>query len=581
MVDYSHIEIIKNKYLYLSEGALKGLCSKFGIDLYFGADGYDIATKTIPELFSRDGYLENFYHKLEPKEKKILKFIVNYGGDDLQKAVKKKFKFEIVIFTKNKMRIYVWWLELFIDNNHFDDYLKDIFLSFLSENRRENQTKRSKTKKAIEARFDTVDDITKVIITKCDINGEAYPQTLKEYDVVDTVLNVQLLYTFCLDKKIKMTQKRQLAKVSQNILQEQFLDDFEEVDYLNFLINSNYLVTDKEITPANKFIKLMANSGGEIIKKLYSDFIQLHKIVELEYAMFRVSLVKGSHISLLRARILEIIKAQDNSQWINVDFIVDKISLDAKTLKQITNDYDYCYHFKGNSLRGKFNAIEHLKVVVRYFVKSFIGLMHQFGLCKMAYTEFQAYNKEDVRILGDEKGARYANIEFFKLSELGLFALGLQKQFKDSNEYKVILNEYTLEFKVEGANSLSDIFLNNISTQLTDEKYKTDIKTFMKNITKKSEYKQIESSFLQRVDNVPQNWRDFFMLFNERQESMSVVSSSCVLIKVENSREVLKLMSANKKLQEKILKADKMHIVVLKSNLEYVKKAFKEYGVLI
>jgi hypothetical protein len=274
-------------------------------------------------------------------------------------------------------------------------------------------------------------------------------------------------------------------------------------------------------------------------------------------------------------------KEQDNSLWIAVDHIVDMVKIDRTTLKYITNDYDYCYGFFGNSQRMSYNKIEHLKVVVRYFVKSFVGIMCRFGLCDLATTQYQAYSKQDVRILQTEELRSFANVEFYKLSDLGLCVLGLESEFKSENDYKLILNPYVLEVKVENRNNLSDIMLENIATKIDDTKYKIDIKSFMKNINSKSEYKRIKTSFLSKTTQLPKNFKKFFEMLESREDTASVITSTAILIKIKNDKEVLKLISTNQKLQEKILKADRLHLVVMRDDLAYVKRVFKEYGVLI
>lgn len=425
------------------------------------------------------------------------------------------------------------------------------------------------------------DDITKVVINKYNLDGKSYSQYLKEDKEIDIILNTQILYSLCLDKKIKRIKSGNLASVSEKILKKSFSNDFKELDYLNFLLNKKYLRRDKEITPTLKFTNLMQKSNGEIIKKLYDDAIKSEKIDELADAPF-ASCCRGKYVKFLRDMILKIIKKQDTSLWINIDTIVDAVKLDKTTLRNVTNGYRYGYIFVRNNFKRGYNDIEDLKVVIRYFTKSFIGIMHQFGLCKVAHTRFQAYNKEDVAIIKNNQVGRYANLEYFQLNELGLFVLGLKKEFKDNNDYKLLLNEYALEFVIENRNTLSDLLLENIAIEISKDKYKTDVKTFMKKISKTAEYKNIESSFLNKVEgDVPKNWKDFFSLLNKRQKSASVVSSSVVLVKLENNREFLKLLSADVKLQEKILKADKMHIVVLRENLDAVKKILKGYGILI
>jgi len=88
--NFSYVGIVEEKYLYLNEGATKGLCSKYNIESFFNTKVFDLIKVIIPRTLTSSGFLEKFYHKLQPNEKKILKFIVNYNGDNIQNAVKEK-----------------------------------------------------------------------------------------------------------------------------------------------------------------------------------------------------------------------------------------------------------------------------------------------------------------------------------------------------------------------------------------------------------------------------------------------------------------------------------------------------------
>lgn len=581
--DYSHIEIVANKYTYMSETALRGLCLKCNIPIFWGEKQKNIALKLIPKALCSDNFLNIFYHALQPKEKKILIFIVRYNGNDIEKAVKKKFQFEIVLMKTRTLTTYVWWLELFMDNNHFDSTLKDFFLKFLSEDRQKKNknTKEISRPKEIEV-VQTTKDLQTVMIDKVSISGQAYPQNLQELKPQDAILAIQVLYILSRDSKLKITQKGTIDVRHEKLLIEKMPQGFNYIWLLNFLSMRGCFVLEQLRIPTSKFIKLVNNSDADIVKILFNEFIDAKEMYELEYAMFHVSKVKGEYVKLMREMVLNIIKEEeDTTLWLNVDYIVDKIKISSETLKYITNNYIYCYGFYGNSNRISYNKIEHLKVVVRYFVKIFVGIMNGFGLCSLGKTEYQTFNQQDIRIIRDEKPRTYANVEFFKLSDLGHYVLGLENEFKNANDYKLILNSYILEIKVENKNNLSDIFLENIAIKVDDSKYKTDVKTFMQHINSSSEYENIKNAFIQKCDEVPQIWKQFFETMKERSSGASLVSQSAVLIKLQNNKELLKLISTHEKLKTKILKADNLHIVVLKSDLPYVKKTLKEYGILI
>ena len=581
--DFSYIEIVESKYLHLNQSALQGLCNKFDMPVFWGTQGFELAKTIIPKSLTSDGFLKKFYYKLEANEKKILKFIVNYSGDDIQRAVKKKFKFDIVLMVRRKTTVYIWWLELFIDSNKFEEVYKEIFLEFLSENRQQKNSKNKRVNNNNATVVTTTQTIQNVTLNKYTISHDLYPQVVQEIKAEDTILAINMLYSLADDSRLKVTQKRTLAVRSEKILIEKMPKNYNYIWLINLLTDNGYLKEEQLRAPTSKFHKMMAKSDADIIKIIFKVILNSKTIDELSYTLFRVSLVQGDYVKKFRDMILELISKEDKSLWISVDYLVDKIKIDSKTLKYITNDYNYCYAFKGSSLRYTHNKIEHLKVVVRYFLKTFFGIMSRVGLCDLGITEYQVYAQADVRILQgiDEVGYPYLNVEFYKLTQLGQYVLGLGGNYESANDYKLILNSYNYEVKVQNPNKLSDIYLEKIAKKTDDLKYKVDIKTFMNNIKSKIEYQNVKNTFLSKTEDVPQNWKKFFATLDSREESAVIVSKSAVLIKIKNDKEVLKLISSNTKLQDKILKADRFHVVVMQNDLLYVRNIFKEYGIII
>ena len=422
-----------------------------------------------------------------------------------------------------------------------------------------------------------------IVVNKYTLSGNMYEQKLQKLPAEDILLAINVLYSVANDSKLKVTQKRALAVRSEKLLYAQMPKEYNFTWLINLFVELKYLKNGQFLLPTNKFHKLIQKGDGDIIKNIFKDILNFPYNNEVTNGIFRASVVRGDHVKNFREMIVNLIKEQEKDIWINIDSLVDKIKLSSKTMKYITNDYIYCYAFYGNSQRLEYNKIEHLKVVVRYFLKTFFGVMCQMGLCDLGATEFQAYNKEDVRILRGytEYATSFGNVEYYKLTALGQYVCGLSAKFESVNDYKLLLTSYNYELKVENSNQLSDIYLEKIATKIEDTKYRVDIKSFMKNCNSVLEYEKTKEIFISKVEELPQNWQEFFKLLDARVGGVETVSKSVVLLKVQNNRDILKLISSNNKLQEKILKADKFHVVVMQKDFASVKKIFKEYGVVI
>ena len=579
------LEIAYNKYLSLSVGALRTLASRYGIAFYFGAKKNDLALHIIPDAMADDSFLEDFYKKLKPKEQKIFKYIVNYRGRTLRSDVKKVFKFDIVSMRQGGKDIYVWWLELLVDQGKMDEELKLYFLTFLEENNPEKL--KGKKPHPIPSIKATLGDISQVKIDKLDSEYNQVSQKLLGYEPEDIITTVRIIYQLTKDARIKITQKGALAVRSEKLIRENVsVNNAYYIWLLNFLMEINYLSSQKVLLPTKVFDTAIAQDDGMLIKTLFEKYVETGVQHEFTFFIFRIQAVRGNLISDFRLSILDKIKKMECSDWISIDYMVDQIPLNAKTIKQITNDYHACYSFDTNHYRhrGNYNRLEHLKIVVRYFIKSFIGIAYRFGLFDIAKTPEESFIKKDLKLLESLDGyysSPFSSIEYAKLSDLGKFVLNIEKNFSGENDFSLILSPYSYEIKVDNPGTLSDVFLLRIAAKTDENRYHTGIKIFMNSIDSAKNYESVKNEFLSKCDTIPPNWQTLFDTIDRRISSTKVVSRTAILIEITNPKEILRIITSNPKLQEKILKTDKFHIVVLKENLPYVKKALREHGVIL
>ncbi|MEA3383095.1 MAG: hypothetical protein U9Q20_00270 [Campylobacterota bacterium] len=568
--DYYQFEentaIIQDKYYNLHLNTLRNICNKMKIDFSLNDTKNKLAFLTIPQALTSDNFLRKFYNNLEEKEQEIFKYILYYEYNDLQNDVQKQFKYKITLSHTKKGVKYVWWLELFLYNDIFDDYLRTLFEPFIKN---ENQTKII----PIDA---TVGDIDNIKIDKFTIDGKSISQVLKIKENEEFILNSKILYELSKNKKIQLIQNGTLSKRTQKLLAESFEDMQIYHSLLSFFLNIEFLSNKKFILPYNNFTKAIVQDDGKFLKTVITKFIELDFTYEYRDCDFSTSNVKGKYIVKVRKEILAIIKKLDTNQWINIEYIIGQIKLDKTTLKNITNNGRYAYN-----INHSYNSIFHLETVVRYFVKSFINILHLTQICDLAITAKKSYTKKDYKIILGRYEEDVSRIEYFRLTNIGKFALGFSSQFKSSSDFNLILNQYALEVVVDNPNKVSELFLQNISEKIDDNRYKTDVKLFIQNVNSKKEYEDIKKSFLDKSSDIPLNWEELFETLDKRIDSLTTVASSAILIKIKNNKEILRLISSNEKLKTKILKADDLHMVVLKENLTLVKNTLKEYGILI
>lgn len=571
------IEISYSKYMELSVGALRTLCSKYGIQFHFGTKKRDLAMNIIPNAMANSDMLEQFYKSLHPNEQKILKYIVHYQGHNLRLDIKKRFKSDILSLKKDGRDIYVWWLELLLDNDQMDDDIRFYFISFLGDSATEKHVPDKTT--ITNATLTTLNQVT---VDKLDSNFQPVSQKLTAYEAQDIASAIRVIYRLAQDSKIKITQKGTLTVKSSKLLQENLsLDSFNYILLLNFLTDIKYLSSPQLKLPTKVFDTAISQDDGMLIKKLYMKFMAINIQLEFNFVIFRTHSARGGLISQLRAVIINIIKNSSSSEWISIDYIADQIPINTKTLRQITNGYDYCYSFDLHDYYQNYNRIKNLKIVVRYFIKSFIGYAHNLGLFDIAKTDKDSFVGEDLELLHRYYDSPFASIEYARLSDLGKFALDIDKDYKSKKNFLLTLSPHSYNITVDKPDALSALFLSQISTEIDHNKYHTDIKTFMSSINSLKDYRNAKELFLEKCDTTPPHWQKLFETMDKRAAAAEVVSNTAILIEIKNPKEIRHIIASNPKLQDKILKADKLHIVILKENLAYAKKIFKEHGVIL
>lgn len=573
--DEYYLEIATDKYLDMKLNELRALCNKFRIELSYGLTKKTIALNVLPTVLQKEDFLEDFYGNLPKEQQEILKFIVNYNGDDLKAKIKKVFNFDILLKKYNSRDIYVWWLELFVHNDTMDPDIKEYYFEFLHD---KSFQKSVNTKDSLPS---TTSNIDKITVEKHTTDNKLLKQKLTPIEPVDIVSDLKILCKLCSDGKIIKTIKGALTKKT-----EKLLDESLEISYgdytklLNFLINLKYIRNGKQLTPTQKSNATMLLDNGDIVKMLLQSFLSLRYQYEFRFMIIDTRSATANHIVNLRTKILDIIKKQNCEEWISVDYITSQIPKDNITLKELTNGSLYCYCNRSRN-RTYYNRLEDLESILRFYIKAFVFSLYKLGIFSLARTKLICGTTKDLEVLNIRYIDTSSTIEYFKLTEVGKYALKISKKYTVKDGFQIELSPYLLEISVKNPSNLSDIFLQNITKKIDDTKYTTDIKTFLLNINSKKEFENAKKSLISKVKTTPKIWSDFFQTIEKRISSTNIVSKDATLIKLPNDKELLNFIATHQKLKQKILKADNLHIVVLKDHLPYVKKAFKEFGVLI
>jgi len=564
-------DIVRGKYIYFSLAELKGLCHSYGINLYYNPSKLQIIG-ILSSFIEDQKALKEFYENLPKNHQDILRHIIRHKGSGITQEIQKKFIFNIQLSLIKGMPKYVWWLELFIGNDYMDDNIRELFLEMLND--------MTICKKIDSHIVSDLKDINGIEIKKVTIENKPIAQKLTIQKIKDITESIHILYNLLKAKKIVATKQGALAVKSRNLLEQSMtLTPRETIQLLNLLINIHFVTSTQEKLPTVKLDTAIKRQDGDMIKILFEAFLQTEYQYEFRISPFPMTMKKGTNIVKFRKDIIKIISALDGNNWLNIEYIVEQVPSNEATLKLITNNHPYCY--QANLAGSRHNSLKYLTTVARYFIKGFVSYLYQLGLCDIAHTKEVSYVFEDLPMIHKGHPKDFTNLEYFRLTDLGRYVFGFKQDYTQQNSYKLLLSSYSLDVTVENESNLSELFLVNIATKISSNKYKTDIKTFVQQINSHKEFLNIKEAFINKAQSVPQNWLDFFSLLERRIAALKSVTSSAILIKIPNDKAIIQLIATNQKLKQKIIKADNLHIVVLKEDIQAVKTILKEQGIII
>ncbi|WP_337742802.1 hypothetical protein [Fusobacterium gonidiaformans] len=327
------------------------------------------------------------------------------------------------------------------------------------------------------------------------------------------------------------------------------------------------------------------------IKTIVQDLLSTDLVKEEKYAYCGLFLnfLKGvkniwQHSENLKEcfqSILEVLEELESGMLVSVDNIIKSILFQDKfyELIDIQDVKDYIYINEANYERTRITNYDRYRdYIVIPFIKSFFFLLGTLGIFELYYN---MPDEDSYLYLKNGYLSKYDGLQYIRLTKLGEYVLGKTEHYefkKVTEESEILLDEEHLIITLLGDAPTKTMFLERIGQKIASNKYKVTKESFLRNLEENSSLQERIEEFHSKIPNPkPQIWIDFL-------EELAVKSRAIIwkpeyrVLKLKEDKELISIVSKDKRFQEFILRGEEYHIFVKEENMGALSKLFKEYG---
>lgn len=327
------------------------------------------------------------------------------------------------------------------------------------------------------------------------------------------------------------------------------------------------------------------------IKTIVQDLLSTDLVKEENYAYCSLFLnfLKGvkniwQHSENLKEcfqSILEVLEELESGMLVSIDNIIKSILFQDKfyELIDIQDVKDYIYINEANYERTRITNYDRYRdYIVIPFIKSFFFLLGTLGIFELYYN---MPDEDSYLYLKNGYLSKYDGLQYIRLTKLGEYVLGKRESYefkKVTEESEILLDEEHLIITLLGDAPTKTMFLERIGQKIASNKYKVTKESFLRNLEENSSLQERIEEFHSKIPNPkPQIWIDFL-------EELAVKSRAIIwkpeyrVLKLKEDKELISIVSKDKRFQEFILRGEEYHIFVKEENMGALSKLFKEYG---
>jgi hypothetical protein len=368
---------------------------------------------------------------------------------------------------------------------------------------------------------------------------------------IQRILSVQEFFPKDSDVKYRSTLKTaMLANLVQYGLESYKIDNIP--DMLHMFFNLNYQ-------------KSLFSTAPIVLPDLKGmGYLEDYDFLNIEHHFFQLfkSLPTGKWLSFENIH--------NHAQYSNYDFGVVRRYVAGEKLYYEVSDSTY--------IRSGFYADADLYpfAVEDSFLRGSFFLFAAFGLCDLKYDDIE------VNELGRSCFSTWDGLRFVRRTALGDFVCGLSNTYDASGIAKnnqLLLSEDTLLITIEGSENSIGTLLDPYAERISPNRYKTDGRSFLKNVQNIKELNAKINLFKQIIGKeLPPNWIFFFEDLQQKINPF-IKPEEFQIFKIPPQNKVLiQLIAHDATLKKLVVKAEGYLILVAKTNMGAFKKRLQEFG---
>lgn len=407
----------------------------------------------------------------------------------------------------------------------------------------------------------------------------------------EVLQKLKLYLNFYTMGEIKLSSSNKLLKASKKALKkygeirECYEDEGGDLEYLKTETIALFLLTIKEEFLNDRYF------NPSNIKTIFNDFFSGELFVEdkFNYTTKFLNYLKGvkniwneeEHLKEVLNTLKNVLSEIPAKQVVSLDNILNYINYRNMFSEIIApqNIYDHVYINEADYGRTKiYNYESYYQYIVIPTFKSLIGILGSFGLVDL-YIDTP--NLQNGLYLKNGYLSKYDGIKYIKLTDLGLYVFGKKADY-DFGEFnedsEVYLDEDRLIVTVMGNAPMKCMFLEQIGTKISVNKYKIEYNSILRNVENGNELNRRIDEFKKKISlDLPKLWLNFFEDLKTKHNAVKACKEMHVF-KLKEDKELINLVAKDEILKPLLFKGEGYHIIVKDENVKTVLKRLESFG---
>lgn len=414
------------------------------------------------------------------------------------------------------------------------------------------------------------------------------------YENNDNILKELEIYKKFIDHESDklITNKRLLKSILKSFKEKCGVNEFyqnaksEEWEYLKSELIITFLkaselvpISDFNLKSLKKLFHAYQSGNSLYSYNLLYHLKNLKRKIEYGYTNFEISnAVFNSNIFLL-------LKKLKTDEWYKFNDVFNYSKYNEFDFRIINERDSNDIYFE---VMGKYATKTELYInnkniydlaVTQPLLKATFFLLSVFGILNICYD--LPNNK---KVKGFEKNylSVFDGLTYIKLTDLGSYIIGktesYQPKIENVEDAKITLDENELTIRAIGKDKIKTIFLKKYANQISENTYKVDYHSFLKECNSQYELKRKITLFKKEINQeLPEIWNDFLKELISKSKPLEE-NTELKIYRLKNDKQLIELLLKDEFLKNHVIKVEKLQIGIEKKDIARVRKRLEQFG---